>query len=150
QGVFTSGVGSFNITNSIEGVSSTSKLINRAYTVWQSSAPLMSTGVLDTYSYPNVLAYNYNGSITVRSGTYWHLYITSPTTTTFNKTAAGDLVMLGDYRQTNSATLVLGNYNFTVNGAATVAAQLNKTGPGTLLFVGAATFSLNPVLSPTG
>src|SRR5207253_446580 len=33
---------------------------------------------------------------------------------------------------------------------ATVAAQFYKTGPGTLLFVGAATFSLNPVLSPTG
>jgi hypothetical protein len=150
QGAFSSGVGSFNITNSIEGVSSTAKLVNKAYTIWQSSAPLMSTGVLDTYSYPNVLVYNYNGSITIRSGTYWHLYITSPTTTTFNKTAAGDIVTLGDYRQTNSATVVLGNYNLTVNGIASIGAQLSKTGPGALLFIGAVSFSLNPALSPTG
>lgn len=147
QSVSNSSVGWLLLAGSMEGVDGSATIINKGFISWRSTALPMNTGALDLTSYQNVFSFNHSSNATIKGGTYWHLNINTAVGTAYNKTASSHITTLGDLYLNANSTLVLSNYNLIVNGAATFVSALNKTGSGSILFVGAVSFAFPPALA---
>lgn len=119
----------------INGVSSTSKFINRFNTlVFNNPAFVMpmSTGIFDYNTFPdNTIEYSFNGSSSILTDITRNLTIGG----TGIKSLAANMSI--GVLTIQSGNLEIGPYNLTVNGTTTqFVGTISKTGAGNILFVG--------------
>ena len=134
-----------NISNSINGNSSSSTMINKTggiYFVTSTAGNAMTTGIFDTYTYTNLIGYNYNGSGSVYQTSLSNLSIQGTGTKTLigNTSLSGNLTYVGT--SASNTILQVSSYNFSINGTTTFSAysSMLASGSGTITFGGAMNF----------
>lgn len=96
-------------TGSIDGDNSMSTFINKGRVQYQSPTQPMTTGVLDCSTITNNFIYNLSGNQDIKGGTYQNLTIGGSGV----KTLQGNIVVLGTYTVTGTASLNLNGYTKT-------------------------------------
>lgn len=134
--------------NTINGLSSTSKLTNAAVLTFATAAsvPSMTTGIYDFTTSANTIEYSGNYTATIPSyfPTFHNLVISGTGTKSLgvNTTMNGALDLRGNNVIGQAGILECGNYDLSVIGRTYVgsdngkSASLKKSGPGNVLFGG--------------
>lgn len=131
----------------INGITSTSKLLNRGTIAFLNlaSVPSMTTGIPDFTTFANTIVYNgnYTATIPATMPTFHNLVIAG----TGTKSLGVNTTLNGNYIQYGSAAsfsnFEMGSYNFFVNGSTTLqgiqgqtSMSFKKSGSGNITFVG--------------
>lgn len=121
------------ISTSINGTTSTSKLINNGVLYFPNYTVPMSTGLFDYVSVANTIGYIMNGDFTIPDTTYWSLVVSGSGT----KTTIGNMSLTGSLSVTGILQLL--TYNLIVNTTTSLSGTILKSGTGSVLFIGLVT-----------
>jgi len=125
------------VTSSINGTLSTSKVDNKGVLYLNSFTTPMSTGSIDVTTFANTIGYIANGNFTIPRTSYYSLF----TSGTGTKSLSGNTTLAGNLSVGNGKFECL-TYDLSVGGTTTIATQslinseFSKTGAGSLLFTG--------------
>lgn len=130
-------LGSLSVT-SINGLNSSSTLLNKGTLALTSSTPSMILGILDVASFANNLYYSFNGNFTVPLTTYRNLFFTG----TGIKSLSSNVSC--DYLSVATSNINLGNFILQIIGASAFSGdnvnnQISSTGTGSVIFGGLVT-----------
>jgi hypothetical protein len=146
--ITTNSTGGISFSSTINGLSSTSKLINRGIIKFINQLAAensMSIGINDFTTFANTIHYegNYTATIPSYFNTFHNLTISGTGTKSLgvNTTLNGNLVVNG------GGTFELSTYNIVINGTTSLSPEsttifpLQKSGSGSVTFVGLLSFS---------